>query len=48
MICWVCAGLTFWGAAAVLGICGALQAFHALHRTRHWLHHDRRIGQPVR
>jgi hypothetical protein len=49
MVCWVCAGLSFWGAAAVLGICAAVQAFHALRRARfHLPRIGRHIGQPAR
>jgi hypothetical protein len=49
MICWVCAGLSFWGAAAVLGICAALQAFHVLRGGGlHWPRAGRHISQPAR
>jgi hypothetical protein len=49
MICWICAGLSFWGAAAVFGICAALEAVHALRRGRmHWPHIGRHISQPAR
>ncbi len=49
MVCWVCAGLSFWGAAAVLGICAIIEGIHAFHRARlHWPDGGPRLGQPAR
>jgi len=34
MLCWVCAGLSFWGAAAVLVLYVVVEAIKAFRRAR--------------
>jgi hypothetical protein len=34
MVCWICAGLTFWGAVGALGLCAAMEIVNALRRAR--------------
>ena len=48
MVCWVCAGFSFWGAAGAIGLLAAVEAVSALRRVRRRSGPPRtQIGQPV-
>jgi hypothetical protein len=47
MLCWVCAGLSFWGAAAVLLLCALLEAFKAFRRGGGVTTGGPHLGQPA-
>ncbi len=49
MVCWLCAGVSFWGAAALLGIYAAAGVLSALRHLRDQSPRlpRTRMGQPV-
>jgi len=48
MVCWMCAGLSFWGAAGAIGVLAVVEAMSALRRVRRSSGVTRtQIGQPV-
>lgn len=48
MVCWMCAGLSFWGAVGAIGILAAIEAVGAVRRVRRGSSLPRtQIGQPV-
>ena len=48
MVCWMCAGLSFWGAVGAIGILAVVEAMGAVRRVRRGSGQPRtQIGQPV-
>ena len=48
MVCWMCAGLSFWGAVGAIGILAVVEAVGAVRRVRRGSGLPRtQIGQPV-
>jgi len=50
MVCWMCASLSFWGAAALLGLLAALHAICVTRGARRhpWREGRHHVGQPAR
>ncbi len=44
MVCWLCAGISFWGAAALLGIYAVASALGLLRRSHGRPHRTSRSG----
>jgi len=48
MVCWMCAGLSFWGAVGAIGILAVVEAVGAVRRVRRSPGASQtQLGQPV-
>jgi len=48
MVCWMCAGLSFWGAVGAIGILAVVEAVGAVRRVRRSAGASQtQLGQPV-
>ena len=48
MVCWMCAGLSFWGAVGAIGILAVVEAMGWVRRVRRSSGGSRtQLGQPV-